>query len=167
MPALLESLLLVTAAKALPASRNHLRRVLEAGFGYLGAGDHSGYFVGAGAVVGLGIPYKKCLSSTSAMTLDVLAQGEVHAGLVALALALEPVDNVGVYAQREWPLDGTVKRASDRIAPVGDGRHVGGIDLTVRHRGKSIQFGLQLGRKWLWITSLHSPSSHGLALVLR
>jgi len=120
--------------------------VLEAGFGYLGAGDHSGYFVGAGAVVGLGIPYKKCLSSTSAMTLDVLAQGEVHAGLVALALALEPVDNVGVYAQREWPLDGTVKRASD---------------LTVRHRGKSIQFGLQLGRKWLWITSLHSPSSHG------
>jgi hypothetical protein len=28
-----------------------LRGVLEAGFGHLGAGDHAGYFVGAGAVV--------------------------------------------------------------------------------------------------------------------
>ena len=35
----------------LPTSGDHLRGVLEAGFGYLGAGDHAGYFVGAGAVV--------------------------------------------------------------------------------------------------------------------
>jgi hypothetical protein len=35
----------------LPAGGDHLGGVLEAGFGDFGAGDHSGYFVGAGAVV--------------------------------------------------------------------------------------------------------------------
>jgi len=34
-----------------PAASDHLGGVLEAGFGDFGAGDHSGYFVGAGAVV--------------------------------------------------------------------------------------------------------------------
>jgi len=34
-----------------PASCDHLGGVLEAGFGHRGAGNHAGYFVGAGAVV--------------------------------------------------------------------------------------------------------------------
>src|ERR1019366_5168885 len=34
-----------------PAGGDHLGGVLVAGFGDIGAGDHSGYFVGAGAVV--------------------------------------------------------------------------------------------------------------------
>ena len=35
----------------LPAGGDHLGGVLEAGFGDLCAGEHAGYFVGAGAVV--------------------------------------------------------------------------------------------------------------------
>ena len=37
-------------------------------------------------------------SSAFAAPLDVLAQGQVHAGLIALSLALKPVDDVGIHA---------------------------------------------------------------------
>jgi hypothetical protein len=72
---------------------------LVAGFGDFGAGDHPGYFEGAGAVVGLAHSLQEVPSSAFAVAVDVLAQGGVHAGLVALALTLEPVDNVGIDAQ--------------------------------------------------------------------
>ena len=95
------------------------------------------------------------VSSVFAVALEVLAQGAIHAGLVALALALKPVENVGVDAQRERALDGAVERAAHRMAPISDGRHICGVDLALRHRGQNIQLGLQLWGQRLWVTSLH------------
>src|ERR1035441_1916626 len=46
-------------------------------------------------------------------------------------------------------------RPTYRMAPIGDGRHFGGVDLALRHGGKSIQLGLQLRRQRLGVTSLH------------
>jgi len=165
MPALLESLLLVTAAKALPASRNHLRRVLEAGFGYLGAGDHSGYFVGAGAVVGSAFLTRNAIEHVC----DDARRTRARRSSCGFG---SPGPGVGTSRQRRrlraarGPLDGTVKRASDRIAPVGDGRHVGGIDLTVRHRGKSINSACNSGVSGSGITSLHKSLLSWLSAFL-
>jgi hypothetical protein len=85
----------------------------------------------------------------------------------ALALALEPVEDIGIHAQRKGALDGAIEGPANRFAPIRDRRHFGGVYLTLRHCGKSIQLGLQMRRERLWITSLHSLASHGLPPFLR
>ena len=79
---------------------DHLRGMLQTGVGDLGAAQHAGHFVSArgrrarGCAFGYSHP-----SSALAAPLNVLAQGEVHAGLIAVSLSLEPVNHVGINAQ--------------------------------------------------------------------
>ncbi len=50
--------------------------------------------------------------------------------------------------------DGAIERSAHRMALISDGRHFGGVDLAVGHRGKGIQLGLQLRGQRLWIIFL-------------
>jgi len=43
----------------------------------------------------------------------------------------------------------------DRLSPIGDRRHIGGVNLALRHRGQNLEFGAQLGRQRLPLCVLH------------
>jgi hypothetical protein len=45
-------------------------------------------------------------------------------------------------------LASAIERPAHRVAPIGDGRHICGVDLAVENRGQGVQLGLQLrGRR--------------------
>ena len=62
-----------------------------------------------------------------------LPEKAVDAGLVALPLRLEPGQDVGIHANRQRLLYRPVELSSNSIAPIGDFRNIGKINILVFH----------------------------------
>src|SRR6266481_7476546 len=96
------------------------------------------------------------------MLLEVLAQGTVDIGLIALAVGpsrFEPLDHIGIDPQRDLPLDWPVQHAAARPRPIADLRHVAGIDLLLGQCGQHVQLGLPLRGQRFRTSLLHRPSA--------
>lgn len=77
-----------------------------------------------------------------------LAEELVGAGLVTFAVLLEPLDDVGVEAEADGPLEGAVVVTADGVLPCrfGEAWGVGEVDLVVGKSSEGFQFLALLGR---------------------
>lgn len=72
---------------------------------------------------------------------EIEPQHPIHLGLPARALRLEPVDHIGVEANGDALLAGSIKETRvSRPRPIGQLGYVARIDLVIRHRLQGREF---------------------------
>jgi hypothetical protein len=96
------------------------------------------------------------------VTLDVISQRGVNAGLVAVAAAFEPCQQVRVQPQRRQVLHRAIEPAADGALPIREFRHVACVDLAVGHGGNDLQRFPFVRRQFPGVSHFRIPSAPAL-----